>query len=557
MDRAELQSLVSRTWSEATLVERHPVLRRLRARPGIPVKTAQAALELNEDTDKVESIPADSPDGFLVVPFFRDTAEEGLQITGLEFYEPGDDDYNYRLGSFEGTSALAYPSTTSSDQVLACSSWREAVSVNAMTGCTAIAAGEEEDLVKLAAARKKPPIVVLPSDDERLRREARRAGIATVEPPEDHGTWEELIRHRGLDEAAELFNEKLEQAIEDLRNAIPIYRSDELPQGDDKAHLWEGVIPQNSFGVLFGQPGTGKSFSALGLALSVASGQDFLGRRTTPGGAVYIAAEGGEDVRRRIEAWQLENGVQGELPLAVVPKAVMLDQSGAKERLAEAIETILDEPPRLLVVDTLARCFGGDENRAADMAKFIAALDWLKNRFPGLATLIVHHSGKADNSDMRGSSALLGAVDMAAAMMAQQGRPSAAGLRLVLRSIKQKDLEPHGDIELMLSQVPLSGLDAYGRPRSSCVLRLQDGGRKDQPSAGAQSVLEALRAAPSDNEGGVRLADWRAAFYAAAEDLGRDAQRKAFGRGKKDLLESGFVWQDGKLFYLKNDTSTL
>lgn len=565
MDRSELQAAVAKAWSEAMLVERHPVLRRLQARPGIPVRAAQASLELDEDTGELVTVPADHPDGFLVVPFFRDTDGEGFRIVGLEYHDPADDydcyDYTSRLGCFEDAYAVASGKGGSHEKTLVCGSWREAVVLNAMTGFSAIAAPSEDYTVTLAAARGNAIVVLSSDDDGSTKREARRAGVAVVEPPDDFPSWEELVRHKGLTVAAEAFKERLEQGIEDLQNAIPIYMSDSLPAGDDRPHAWEGIVRQNSFGVLYGQPGTGKSFCALGLALSVASGRDYLGRRTTPGPAVYVAGEGGEDVQRRIEAWRLENGVQGcSLPLAVVPRAVMLDQPGEVERLAEAIDSIFNEPPRLLVVDTLNRCFSGDENSARDMSKFIAACDWLKTRFPGLAVLVVHHSNKSDQQDIRGSSALLGAVDMAAVMMAQQGRPSSTGRPLVLRCVKAKDTEPFPDSALLLSQVPLSGLDPYGRPSSSCVLRLRDGPRHGQPSAGVQSVLDALQgaAALSDDEGGgVSLSDWRAAYYATAGGMEKDTQRKAFSRGKTELLKEGFVWQSGNLFYPKDGASSL
>src|SRR6516225_11927406 len=72
----------------------------------------------------------------------------------------------------------------------------------------------------------------------------------------------------------------------------------------------------------------------------------------------------------------------------------------------------LASPPRLLILDTLARCFGaGDENSTGDMGVFIASLDRLRADFPQLTILIVHHSGKDDTKGARGSTALKGAAD--------------------------------------------------------------------------------------------------------------------------------------------------
>ncbi len=72
---------------------------------------------------------------------------------------------------------------------------------------------------------------------------------------------------------------------------------------------------------------------------------------------------------------------------------------------------VTGQPVRLIVVDTLARCFGGnDENDASDMRAFIEDCDVIKHKT--VATLlVVHHSGKDDTKGARGSSAFRAALD--------------------------------------------------------------------------------------------------------------------------------------------------
>lgn len=51
-------------------------------------------------------------------------------------------------------------------------------------------------------------------------------------------------------------------------------------------------------------------------------------------------------------------------------------------------------PVRLIILDTLARCFGGsDENAAKDMGAFIQGCDAIKAATQA-TVLIIHHSGK-------------------------------------------------------------------------------------------------------------------------------------------------------------------
>jgi RecA-family ATPase len=65
----------------------------------------------------------------------------------------------------------------------------------------------------------------------------------------------------------------------------------------------------------------------------------------------------------------------------------------------------------LIVIDTVARNFGGgDENSAQDASKFIAHCDtYLRERF-NCSVVLVHHSGKKGDV-ARGSSAFRAACD--------------------------------------------------------------------------------------------------------------------------------------------------
>src|SRR5262249_46295895 len=76
---------------------------------------------------------------------------------------------------------------------------------------------------------------------------------------------------------------------------------DNLP---DPEWLVDGLVGQNALVVLFGPPGVGKSFLALDLALSIATGRPWLGRKTTQGGVVYVYAEGTSELKHRAAAWR-------------------------------------------------------------------------------------------------------------------------------------------------------------------------------------------------------------------------------------------------------------
>ena len=71
----------------------------------------------------------------------------------------------------------------------------------------------------------------------------------------------------------------------------------------------------------------------------------------------------------------------------------------------------LGVPVRLIVLDTLSRMIGsGDEDKARDINMVVQRAEQVQ-RETGAHVLIVHHSGKDRDRGMRGSNALLGAVD--------------------------------------------------------------------------------------------------------------------------------------------------
>lgn len=93
-------------------------------------------------------------------------------------------------------------------------------------------------------------------------------------------------------------------------------------------------------------------------------------------------------------------------------------------------------PVRLVVIDTLARCFGGnDENDARDMGAFIEGCDVIKQK-TGATVLVVHHSGKDEAKGARGSSSFRAALD-AEFNVKREGQ----GQALILSCTKMKDAE--------------------------------------------------------------------------------------------------------------------
>lgn len=233
------------------------------------------------------------------------------------------------------------------------------------------------------------------------------------------------------------------------------------------AWLVDDYLEQDALVVMFGPPGEGKSFIALDLACCIATGREFHGHETKPGAVFYIAGEGHNGIARRIWGWAEHNECSlSGVPLYVSDGATDLATVINAARVAEAVQQLADttgKHPTLIVIDTLARNFGGDENSATDVGNFVRHVDaYLRHKWKA-TTLIVHHSGKDGGRGARGSSALKCAADAE-----YEVSRNAEDKIIRLTPHKMKDAEKPAPLAFELVGVSL--LDDTGQPVSGAAL---------------------------------------------------------------------------------------
>jgi RecA-family ATPase len=180
--------------------------------------------------------------------------------------------------------------------------------------------------------------------------------------------------------------------------------------------LIQDVIPERSFVALYGPPASFKSFIAMDIAECIASGRPWLGKEINGTGPVlYIAGEGHGGIGARIAAIKQHHKTPDSSQLFVVRSMINLRSSVedftnlilAIDELVQLIGVQL----RMIVIDTLARSFGGgNENSSDDMGAFIQATGKIQNRYK-CSLMLLHHAGKDTTKGLRGHSSLLGAVD--------------------------------------------------------------------------------------------------------------------------------------------------
>jgi hypothetical protein len=187
-----------------------------------------------------------------------------------------------------------------------------------------------------------------------------------------------------------------------------VQRVSEFTDGRAPPWIVKGVVPQAALAVVFGESGSGKTFFVLDLLGSIARSEPWFGRKVTPGGCVYICAEGVNGFRNRVRAY-CQHYNAPNLPIGVIA-----DSPNFME--ADDIRAVIHEVKRygevsVIVVDTLARAMtGADENSAQDMGKAIYHCEQL-HRVTGALVVLVHHSGKDASKGARGSGALRAAAD--------------------------------------------------------------------------------------------------------------------------------------------------
>lgn len=170
----------------------------------------------------------------------------------------------------------------------------------------------------------------------------------------------------------------------------------------------DGVV--SGLTILWSEPGLGKTFMAISMAASVASGRPWLGRKTHRGSVVYVAGEGGlQNVGYRLREALGQWTIAVPSPYEEIPLYVMTPGPNLVQGPGELVSVLLKVKPRLIIIDTLSRCFVGDENKQEDMGRFVRSLDLLRDHY-SCDILVVHHSNR--EQEIRGSSVLYGAADV-------------------------------------------------------------------------------------------------------------------------------------------------
>ncbi len=179
------------------------------------------------------------------------------------------------------------------------------------------------------------------------------------------------------------------------------------------------LIPRKQVTLLTGSGGVGKSLIALQLAVAVAAGQNWLDQMTASGNALFLTAEDEmAEVHRRLVKVAEGYGVTlGQLPNLRLWSLAGLDAVIATTGQNNVVNTtplfdqirsqIAQVKPEVVVLDTLADLFAGDENNRSQGTQFVAMLIGLAIEYNCAVVLLAHpsKSGEATGDGTSGSTA--------------------------------------------------------------------------------------------------------------------------------------------------------
>lgn len=335
-------------------------------------------------------------------------------------------------------------------------------------------------------------------------------------------------------------------------------RFKDLKPNGRRRYLVKGLIPFPGFTVAYGPAKCGKSFWIVDLAMHVALGWKYRGRRVKQGAVVYCAFEGATGVSDRAEAFRkefLEAGADPPFYAITVPAILAADR---KQLIAEIRAQLGQVVPVLIVLDTLNRSIGGSESSDEDMGAFIKSGDAIIAEF-NCSLVIVHHTG-LDTSRPRGHTSLVAAADCVLSFK----RDNEGNIIVTVEFMK--DGPTGAKVAFKLRVVDLY-TDEDGDPVTSCVVEPVDDAPglseqlkaklPDSAVAAHRALIEVLlergkvpersRYIP-DNTQAVMMDEWREHALkrgVSASDNPKSTAR-AFTRSVERLAKEGWIgqWKD-------------
>lgn len=243
----------------------------------------------------------------------------------------------------------------------------------------------------------------------------------------------------------------------------------EVDAAGPRRWLVRGIWPAGAYGVHAAEPKAGKTWNALDLAVSVASGTPWLGQHPidTAGPVVVFAGEGGDgNVVRRVRAIAGGRGVPpDDLPISVCTRAPHLADDAHLQAMAQHLA---QARPVLVILDPFYLAAGGANG--ADLYAMGRLLERPQHlcEQSGAALVVVTHFNRS--RDLRGAARITGAG------------PAEWGRVLISAAVISRATDPTTQASTVLTELDVQGGEVPDQTiRVRRVIRALDPDDLDSP----------------------------------------------------------------------------
>jgi KaiC/GvpD/RAD55 family RecA-like ATPase len=332
-------------------------------------------------------------------------------------------------------------------------------------------------------------------DEAQMERIWLGSHLGKREKTQDRGDYRTRTIRKATEGTSEVYQPRSDSVVhtphtegiepEPKKNKFQLWSSGQILTHDFGEESWvvESLIPKQGMTALSGNPGDFKTWISIHIALCVARGIPVLDKFPVTQGAVLIIDE--EDSLRHIQKRLNALGAKD------TDQIYYLSQGGIrvddKEESDAILKIVQEHHIRLLILDSLVRVHGQDENDAKSMAKVFAMLQKILKADASI--LFTHHHRKQQGFGssnlgqmMRGSSDILAAVDSHLMLEKKRDEPD----RLILKHSKSRQAEALEPSEIRILK------ENVGEDGKPCPSGFEYAGGYDEKKKKAEEVAMAV-----------------------------------------------------------------
>lgn len=229
--------------------------------------------------------------------------------------------------------------------------------------------------------------------------------------------------------------------------------------------FFPGALHDATVAMIYGPPGSGKTFFAIHLLCATALARPTFGVTPEKRRGLYVGLEGEAGIKARIAAWCAQNGVN-ESPIHYALGSFSIAAEGDKD-VSDLIEYMRDNSIGFVVIDTWSLAMAGlDEISGQHMSAGLDALHRIK-RETGACVVAIAHTGKNEKAGIRGHSSQLGNVDTTIELVVHNKKQTTEGN-------KTREIEIPVTLTTPRSAAVRKQRDGEGGNRFHFTLALQD-----------------------------------------------------------------------------------